>query len=46
MIITAVILSACITFWVVSVRNWNLKCAAARERFITGDLDTQGARGL
>lgn len=34
MLITLLILAACITYWVISVRNWNARCRAAREQFL------------
>lgn len=35
MTITVIVLAACSTFWVLSVRNWNNRCREARQQFLT-----------
>ena len=34
MVITAAVITAGVTYWVLSVRSWNKQCAAAREQFL------------
>ncbi|MBQ3276691.1 MAG: hypothetical protein IJH47_06525 [Oscillospiraceae bacterium] len=46
LIILIITIILCIIFCVFEVRNWNKRCAAARERFLAGERDKNAARDL